>query len=307
MRRVSSIPVAFGGAAISGEGGGYGFGEITERQAIGLLRASYERGIKIFDTAPVYGFSLSEKRLGKAFKDIRDRVFIVSKCGVSWHGSKRINMSNDPQVAKSMLEQSLRDLQSDYIDLYMIHWPDKRVDIRKTMEVLARAKQQKKVLHLGLCNTNLEDLTLASEVEHIEVVQSELNLFNRASVNDLFPFLKEQKISFMSWGTFDKGIITGRVSKQRKFDQSDARSWAPWWKKSNYQEKIEKMQKVFLFLQQQNVSPVSLALAHNLSYPEVSSAICGIRNIEQLDSVFYALENLPEQEIINHALELIDE
>ena len=123
LKRLSKLPLAFGGAAISGEGGGYGFGDISESAAIDLLKEAYDLGFTIFDTAPIYGFSLSEKRMGKAFKSMRDKVFIVSKSGVTWNESKRVDMTNDPKVARLMLEQSLRDLESDYIDLYMIHWP----------------------------------------------------------------------------------------------------------------------------------------------------------------------------------------
>jgi len=82
-------------------------------------------------------------------------------------------MTNDPVVAQKMLEQSLRDLQSDYIDLYMVHWPDTRVDIRKTLEVYAKAKHQGKIKHIGLCNTNIDELEKAREIEKVEVVQSQ--------------------------------------------------------------------------------------------------------------------------------------
>jgi len=164
LNSISKIPLAFGGAAISGEGGGYGFGDINENDSIELLNSAYDKGIRIFDTAPIYGFGLSEVRMGKAFKQTRDKVFIVSKSGVTWGENKRVDMTNDPVVTTKMLEQSLRDLQSDYIDLYMIHWPDTRVDIRRPLEVLAKAKHQGKIKHIGLCNTNIADLEKGSEI-----------------------------------------------------------------------------------------------------------------------------------------------
>lgn len=304
LKKVSQSPIAFGGAAISGEGGGYGFGNITESESIELLDLAFSLGVRVFDTAPIYGFGLSEKRIGIAFKKNREEVFIVSKSGVTWSENKRVDMTNDPQVTVRMLEQSLRDLQTDYIDLYMIHWPDSRVDIRRPMEVLAKAKAQGKIKHIGLCNTNVSELDLAHEIEKIEVVQSEFNFFQTKAADDLFPYLKDKNISFMSWGTLDKGILTGLVTEARKFETSDCRSWAPWWKKTDNLPKIEAVRHLQTFLNTNNHSTLELALANNLSYPELSMAICGSRNKDQLLSLFKALDNLPNAELIHQARKL---
>ena len=233
--------VSFGGASISGEGKGYGFGAISDGEAVELVQAAYYAGINCFDTAPIYGFGLSEKRIGRAVKDFREKVLLVTKSGVSWHkDTKRVNRTNCPIQTEIMLEQSLKDLQTDYIDLYMIHWPDEKVDIRQPMEVLSKAKTDGKIKFIGLCNTNLDDLEKASEIDTIDVLQSSLNFFEREVEEDLFPEIKKQGLGFMSYGTLDKGILTGRVTKDRKFDEFDARSWAPWWKKSPVEEKVKK-------------------------------------------------------------------
>lgn len=306
LKNVSPLPIAFGGAAISGEGGGYGFGDISENDSIDLLLRAFEGGIKIFDTAPIYGFGTSEIRMGKAFKGMREKVFLVSKCGVTWHENKRVDMNNDPVIAQKMLEQSLRDLNTDFIDLYMVHWPDARVDIRRTMEVLSKAKHEGKIKHIGLCNTNLEELNLAFEVDRVEVVQSEFNLFTNKFVSqELFPFLKEKQISFMSWGTLDKGIITGRVDEKRKdFDKSDCRSWALWWKNADNSEKFTAMNKIWSVLDKNHHNGLELALAHNLSYPELSVAICGAKNPQQLETLLKAVLNMPKGDVLNECLEI---
>lgn len=288
LKQISSLPLAFGGASISGEGGGYGFGKISELEALELLHYSYDHGVKIYDTAPVYGFGLSEQRIGKAFRHIRDKVFIVSKCGVSWHENKRINMTNEPHVAEKMLLQSLKDLQSDYIDLYMIHWPDPQVDIRKTMELLKKHQDLGKIKHLGLCNTTLDDIQKAQQVAKISVIQNEFNYFNTESKN-LFPFLNHNHIDFMSWGTLDKGILSGRVTSHRKYDPEDCRSWAPWWKKSPLNEKLEKIENLQSELNKKNISLLEFALQHNLQYSEITTLICGFRNKTQLDEILKSL------------------
>jgi len=307
LEKVSPLRFGFGGAAISGEGGGYGFGKISEDHAIGLLREAKSRGVRLFDTAPIYGFGMSEQRIGKAFAKDRDEVFIVSKSGVTWHENKRVDMTNDPKVTEKMIEQSLKDLNTDYIDLYMIHWPDEKVDIRRPMEVLAKAKAQGKIKHIGLCNTYEEDMDRAFEVERIESIQCQMNLFEPEVVERLFPYLNEKEISFMSWGTLDKGILSKRVDENRKYDKEDCRSWAPWWKQMDNKPKFEKLKKIWPIIEDRGHSPVELAMGFNLSYPECSMVLCGARNDEQLDGVLNAMENLPSKEVLDKVLEIVNE
>ena len=236
-------PVSFGGGGISSEGRGYSFGYISEEDAIALLRKAYDRGINLFDTAPIYGHGVSETRIGKAFKHIREKVFIVTKSGVTWDEDRQITRTNDPEVTQRMLEQSLGDLQTDYIDLYMIHWPDQQVDIRVPMEVLRKAQEPGRIIHIGLCNTHLEGIEKAQEVAPILAVQSQLSLFDTRACEALFPYLGKRQIGFMSWGTLDRGIITGHVTQHRVYDKYDARgvSGALWWKEDVVKRKLQAM------------------------------------------------------------------
>lgn len=292
-------PVSFGGGGISGEGGGYGFGYISEADAIALLRKAVDRGINLFDSAPVYGYGVSEQRIGKAFQDIREKVFIVSKSGVTWNEGKRIFRTNDPVVTQRMLETSLRDLRTDYIDLYMIHWPDAQIDIRVPMEVLRKAREEGKITHIGLCNTHREDLEKAREVAPVVAVQNQLNLFETTPREALFPYLREHQIGFMSWGTLDRGIISRRVTSKRKYDKYDARGSAPWWNKEKVQRKVEAMEEIEGILD--GHSGLELALGFVLRHPEVSTALCGVRNEQQLDSLLLACDNLPDDELLDRA------
>ena len=293
--------IGFGAASISGEGGGYGFGPISDEEAIKLLRDSFDRGINLFDTAPVYGFRKSEERIGKAFSGIREKLFIVSKGGIIWDDRKRIKIDNNPKILQQMLEQSLRDLQTDYINLYMIHWPDRNIDIRKPMELLSRAKEADKIRAIGLCNTYDADIKKASEVDRIDALQGECNLFNPSAFHSLRTTLRNNKMGFMSWGTFDKGILTGRVTPNRTFDPVDARSWAPWWKNEDKRPKYKAMEKMKLLLNDTNHTGLELALGYVLRFKELSTALCGIRNTVQLESAVNALKNLPEEYILNEA------
>ena len=301
LSTISSFPLAFGGAALSGAAGGYGFGKSEDPAR--LLAAAYAAGMRIFDAAPVYGFGAVEQHLGRAFKKMREKVFLISKSGVFWHANRRIDLSNDPQITQKMLEQSLRDFASDYIDLYMIHWPDKKVDIRRPLEVLVKAQKQGKIKHLGLANTNLADLNLAQEVALIEVVQNEFSLLAREA-EELFPYLQQHQISFMSWGTLGKGIISGRVTPARNdYDEHDCRRKAFWWKQTAPQ-RMQVMQPVLAWLKTTGYSGLELALGFNLSAAKMH-CLLGLKTVQDLQQAQTALAHLPPPEIIAQGLAIL--
>ncbi|MGE3610765.1 MAG: aldo/keto reductase [Bacteriovoracaceae bacterium] len=269
--------IIFGGAAISGEGGGYGFGAMSEKEAEAIIKSSWESGINIYDTAPIYGFGLSEERLGKF---LPEEALVITKGGVDWHDNMRVNMTNEPVVIEKMLNQSLHRLKRDSIDIYMIHWPDKNVDIRRPLEILKKAHDDGKIKKIGLCNTNLEDLKLASEIANIDFLQSELNAFKQEGFSCLG---REWKNRFsMSWGTLDKGILTGRVTKERKFSKEDCRSWAPWWNKKEVDEKITRVEKLKPILAAHQLSLTEFALHFNLTYFGIDACLIGFKSKDDL-------------------------
>lgn len=298
-------PVAFGGASIAGESGGYGFGEICESDAIELLERAFAAGIRIFDSAPIYGFCESEKRLGKAFKKNREEVVLISKSGVHWHSNKRVDMNNDPEICQKMLEQSLRDFNTDYIDLYMVHWPDEKFDIRFPLEKIQKAKEQSKIRSIGLCNTNEIDLEKAAEVCEIEVVQAEWNPLERGN-QVLRQSVFQNDLSWMSWGSLDKGILTGRVDSKRVFDKSDCRSWAPWWKAMKKDWKYSLVEDLKNYLQEYELSLLDFAVAFQKEEAVKNFGIYGVKTEKQLDTMMLSFyKDFPTEQMIG-ALEIID-
>lgn len=289
--------ITFGGASLSGEGGGYGFGSMNEDQAQKVLQKAWECGITLFDTAPIYGFGLSEERLGKY---LPKEAKIISKSGVDWHDTKRVNMTNDPVVTEKMLHQSLKRLNREQIDFYMIHWPDARVDIREPLQVLVKAQKAGKIQFIGLCNTNLDDLKKAQEICPITVIQSEHNLFNQE------PFLKlnntwKDKLS-MSWGTFDKGILSGRVTQDRKFSPEDCRSWAPWWNKKEVLDKIKRTADLKTILDEYQISLADFCLHANLNYFGLSTCLIGLKSEEDVVQMTCTLQKKLMRERIEEVL-----
>lgn len=297
--------LAFGGAAVSGEGGGYGFGAVGEKEAVALLKRAFDRGVDVFDTAPVYGYGLSERRIGLAFSGMREKVFLVSKCGVDWDDAKKMRVDNSPAVARRMLERSLRDLRTDYLDLYFIHWPDEDVDVRDTMEELARAKREGKIRAIGLSNFyDPAQIARAEEVERVDALQAEFHLFAPRAREALFPLCRERGIGFMSWGTFDKGILTGRVTRGRSFEAVDFRSRFPAFVS---EAKLRAMDRIRPLLEEAGYDGRALALGFVLGHPEASTAVCGVRTIEQLDTALGALERLPPSDLVERCRRVAEE
>ena len=294
--------VGFGGAAVSGEGGGYGFGHISEADAIELIRAALGAGINLFDTAPIYGFGTSEIRMGKALEgERRQRAIIVSKCGITWDENKRVQIDNSAATTTKMLHQSLRDLQTDYIDLYLVHWPDRDTDIRETMEVLARAREAGKIRARGLSNTTLEEIALAREIAEPEGFQAQYNLFERGIEEALLPHARDTETGFMCWGPLHKGILTGRVVAGRTFDEVDARRRAPWWKKVDHTPHIEAVAALAPDVADAGHTLLELAIGHVLADPAMTTALCGVRGRHQLETAVAAVENLPPADLLAHA------
>jgi myo-inositol catabolism protein IolS len=293
------IPViTFGGASISGEGGGYGFGSISEKDAEALLKSAWEAGITLFDTAPIYGFGLSEERMGRY---LPKEAKLISKSGVDWHDNKRVNMTNDPGVTEKMLNLGLKRINRDFFDIYMIHWPDPKVDIRIPLDVLIKAQERGKIKKIGLCNTTASDLAKAKSITQIDVLQSELNFFNQAPFAHLGDEWKGPLS--MSWGTFDKGILSGRVTKDRTFDKEDARSWAPWWNKKEVALKIEKTQILKNILSDYNISLPDFCLSYNLQYFGVTTCLIGLKTVGDVVQMTSSLHKQLMREKIEEVLE----
>ena len=284
--------IGFGGGASAGDAGGYAYGAVSESEAIATLEHAYAKGIRLFDTAPCYGFGASEQRLGKALAShsaIRSQLVIVSKGGVTWKENKRLYTDNSPGNMRRMLEQSLKDLCTDYLDLYLIHWPDHRTPVEDTMETLMRAKEEGLIRAIGASNFGVEWFNRAQKVGPIEVLQNEFNAFNQHNAANLFPTVREKNLGFMSYGTIAKGLLAGTVKADRQYEVTDIRSKFAFVKRQA--QMLDSEIKEFLDIARElSTSGAALAAAWVLSHNEVSTALCGSKDPAQVDDVLRALQ-----------------
>lgn len=298
--------IGFGAASLSGSGGGYGFGPIEDEASTALVHAALDNGINLYDTAPIYGFGESERRLGLALKGRRDEAFLVSKCGVAYDERQRVRLDNSSETTQRMLEGSLRRLETDVIDLYMVHWPDEDVDIRHTVETMARAQERGLIRYVGLSNTNADELEKARQICPIDVVQFEASFLNPAALDKLEESEDLSKIGTMSWGTLAKGILTGRVDRNRTFDPSDARHSAPWWVNADHEPLYAVMARLEPLLASSGHTGLDLAIGYLDYRQDVDTLLCGIRSMSQLESAVEALDRRPSNALILEAIELRD-
>lgn len=261
-------------------GGGYDWGPVDASQAEKAVLAALDAGISLIDTAPVYGES--EAFLGRILKGRRSQVILATKCGLAKNGSWT-DHDLSPQTIRRQLDESLSRLQTDYIDLYQIHYPDPKVPLEEALSELARQKQAGKIRHIGLCNVTAEEIIRASRVTEIVSVQNEYSLLHPQKGEAVFKACREAGVSFISYGTLCGGILSGKYKTAPNLRRADARNYfykcyrADAFLKA--QETARRVKKLAAHLQ---VSPAAVAVAWALSNQTVSCALTGARTAEQI-------------------------
>src|ERR1700716_2585831 len=208
-------PVAIGTWAI----GGWMWGGTDEAVSIATIRAAIEPGINIIDTAPVYGFGRSEEIVGRAMAEgrLRSDVLIATKAGVEW---ERGRVSRNASRARIMreVEDSLRRLRTDYIDIYQVHWPDPQVAIGETAEAMRTLFDQGKIRAIGVSNFSVDQMKRFRRVAPLHVLQSPYNLFEREIEADILPYCRDNKIATFGYGALCRGLLSGRMGPDTTFD-----------------------------------------------------------------------------------------
>jgi aryl-alcohol dehydrogenase-like predicted oxidoreductase len=278
--------VGFGGGALSGDGGGYGFGSLSDHESMTVLEHAYELGIRLYDTAPIYGFGESERRLGDFFRAhpsfLKD-VVLVTKLGVTWDEQKSVRVDNSPETTRRMLDASLKRLGVDRVDVYMIHWPDPRCPVERTMETLVRLKEEGCIGSLAASNFDQELVKRAETVAPLDILQAPFSLVEASARDSIFPMCGPKR-GFMSYGTLAKGILAGTVTAARQFEASDFRARSDQTKRQLHAVQGE-LEEFFSVARGEGLTNSELAVAWALSFPKVSTALCGSKRVEQVDEV----------------------
>lgn len=205
--------------------GGVGWDTNSEETRLDAIRAAVEEGVNFIDTAPAYNGGAAERLLGKALKDMgaRKDVIISTKCGNVFVNGTTYVRDGSPERIRQQCEDSLKNLQTDYIDLYLIHWPDPKVPFAETMDALNQLKKAGKILHVGVSNFSREQMEEAGQYCEIEAYQPQYSMVHRDD-EALIQWAAGQGMGVMTYGSLGGGILTGAFREVTTFSASDSRT-----------------------------------------------------------------------------------
>ena len=276
---------------------------IDDDETTKAMRAAFDAGITTFDTATVYGNGHSERIVGRALREVRDRVVIATKVFAN-------SLAHD-KVVKAC-HASLKDLGTDYIDLYQIHWPagsfgSKKVPIGETMEALNKLKEQAKIRAIGVSNFSREQIEEASRYGQIDSHQPPYSLFWRHEEKDAIPYCVRNKISILAYSPMAQGILTGKFGPDHTFEDGDHRAKNRLFHPEHYPRVQEALAKLRPIAERNGITMAQLALAWVISNPE-TCAIAGARNKAQsvqnaqAGAIILSKEDLAEMDIISRSV-----
>lgn len=278
--------VGLGTWAMGGGGWSYGWGPQDDRDSIRTIHRALDLGVNWIDTAPVYGLGHAEEIVGKALKGIRHEVIVATKCGLVWDESGNITANLSQESVRREVEASLRRLQTDYIDLYQIHWPNPEEQIEEAWEEMTRFVEEGKVRYIGVSNFSVEQMERVMRIHPIASLQPPYSLLDREIEQQILPFCKEHNIGVIVYSPLANGLLTGKWSKER-LAQLPPDDWRRT-KSPKFQEPL--FSKILGFVEDlkaiaaEHGRPVSqLAIAWTLRREEVTAAIVGARRPDQIE------------------------
>lgn len=275
--------------------GGWMWGGTDEKASIMAIQASLDAGVNLIDSAPAYGLGMSEVLVGKAIRRRRDKVVLSTKCGLVWHttqGKHFFNEADKPvhrylggESIRYELEESLRRLQTDYVDLYQTHWQDPTTPVFETMTTLLDLKKEGKIRAIGVSNATLDDLNAYLRVGVVDCIQEQYNMLHRDIEETLLPTCIANGISTLSYSSLALGLLSGKIGPDRTFQGDDLRKNDPRFSLENRLKMVPFFEGLDATATRYGVSIAQLVIAWTVARKGITYALCGARNAGQ------ALEN----------------
>ncbi|WHY64893.1 aldo/keto reductase [Neobacillus sp. SuZ13] len=271
-------PIGLGTNAV---GGHNLFPNLDEEAGRELVRTGLAHGINFLDTAFVYGLGRSEEIIGEVVKESgnRSEIVIASKAAHKLIGNEMV-LDNSPAFLKQAVEESLKKLQTDYIDLFYIHFPDQDTPKDEAVGALKQLKDEGKIRAIGVSNFSIDQLKEANKDGYVDVYQGEYNLLSRSAERELFPYVTEQQISFVPFYPLASGLLTGKYSRETKINEKNRKR--PQFKEGVFEQNLEKIEQVRTIAFDKGAEVAQVILAWYLSRPCIDVIIPGAKRADQV-------------------------
>jgi aryl-alcohol dehydrogenase-like predicted oxidoreductase len=276
------------------------YGKRNDEESIGVIQRAFQLGITFFDTADMYGPFTNEILVGRAIKHFRGKITLATKFGIvrdPVDPTKR-GINGKPEYVLSAVEQSLKRLEVEVIDLYYLHRKDPDTPIEETVGAMAELVKQGKIRGIGLSEVNADTLRKAHAVHPITALQSEYSLWTRDPEDGILQTCKELGIAFVPYSPLGRGFLTGQIKEFEDFEPGDYRRFSPRFQGENFQKNIQLVQKIEEMAAKKNCSAAQLALAWVLAQGDYIFPIPGTKHIKYLEENVGALNvKLTSQEL----------
>lgn len=259
--------------------GGAGWDSYSDESRMDAIKAALECGINFIDTAPAYNAGKAECYVGETLNKLKKRkeLVISTKCGNKFVDGKYLRCGSKESILKQC-DESLKNLKTDYIDIYLVHWPDPDVELEETIDAVSTLKKEGKILHAGVSNFSKEQIEEAQKYCKIEVFQPQYSLADRKD-EKLIRWAHEQGLGIMTYGTLGGGILTGNYRKLRTFEQTDSRNrFYPYFKEPLFSKAMELLTIMDQIAEERNVSLAQIAEKWVIQKRVVSSCIIGAQS-----------------------------
>jgi aryl-alcohol dehydrogenase-like predicted oxidoreductase len=266
--------------------GGFMWGGTDDAESIRTIHSAIDRGINLIDTAPVYGFGRSEEIVGKALAEVgRDKALIATKAGLDWRDSNPFRNASKARIRQEV-EDSLRRLRTDVIDIYQVHWPDPQTPIEETAQIMAELFRAGKIRAIGVSNYSVEQMRAFGAVAPLHVAQPPYNLFEREAEADVLPYCRDNRIATLAYGSLCRGLLSGRMTADTSFTGDDLRRTDPKFQPGRFQQYLQATERLDAFARETYGKRVlNLAVRWVLDRQPLSTALWGARHPGQLDGV----------------------
>jgi len=293
-------PLGIGAWAMGGGGWAFAWGPQDDPESIAAIHAALDHGINWIDTAAVYGLGHSEEVVAQALKGRAERPYIFTKCSMVWDDQGNISHSLKRDSIRREVEDSLRRLQVETIDLYQIHWPDPATEIEEGWSALSELKREGKVRYIGVSNFNVNQLQRAMAIDRVDSLQPPYSLIHPDVDDEILPFCESNGIGVIVYSPMMSGLLTGKMTRERinNFPEDDWRKHNPEFQEPRLYRNLWLAELLKNIGRHHGLSAGEIAIAWTLRLSAVTGAIVGGRNPEQVDGIVGAADfRLSDEEI----------